>query len=149
MFSKSRPIRYCEQCHRIRHNERRRTTNHVLQKPVISPWKMSFDDRNNNIFNIWIRYWLYADWWNLSLTFYKSDLYHNFNKVWILKISLNWSIHSFLRFKIVCHSILNFCSFNFDFVDFFLGPYKNNEKMSETEWKWEIHRKNFFLKERH
>ncbi|XP_023340707.1 protein unc-79 homolog [Eurytemora carolleeae] len=44
-YNSHRPIRYCEQCHRIRHNERRRTTNHVLQKPVISPWKMSFDDR--------------------------------------------------------------------------------------------------------
>ena len=37
-------IRYCQQCDGIRHNARR-GDNHVLQKPLTSPWTMSSADR--------------------------------------------------------------------------------------------------------
>ena len=38
------PGRYCQQCDGIRHNSRR-GLHHVLQKPLVSPWLMTAEDR--------------------------------------------------------------------------------------------------------
>ena len=37
-------VRYCSQCDGIRHNSRR-GDNHVLQRPLMSPWVMKAEDR--------------------------------------------------------------------------------------------------------
>ena len=37
-------FRYCSQCDGIRHNSRR-GDNHVLQRPLVSPWLMKAEDR--------------------------------------------------------------------------------------------------------
>ena len=43
-YNSHRPIMYCAQCDGIRHNSRR-GDNHVLQRPLVSPWVMRAEDR--------------------------------------------------------------------------------------------------------
>ena len=43
-YNGHRPIGYCQQCYGIRHNARR-GKDHVLQKPISSPWKMNDDEK--------------------------------------------------------------------------------------------------------
>ena len=44
IYNKNRPVGYCHQCHRIKHTTQR-GKDHVLQKPIAAPSKMSEDDR--------------------------------------------------------------------------------------------------------
>ena len=45
IYNSHRPIRYCGQCDKIRHNSRR-GNDHVLQKPLVSPWTIPNPDRD-------------------------------------------------------------------------------------------------------
>ena len=44
IYNKNRPVGYCQQCHRIKHTTQR-GKDHVLQKPISTPSKMSEDER--------------------------------------------------------------------------------------------------------